>query len=154
MTNGVRNIHGTAIVVGTCGLLFVGASGAGKSTLAFNCLTAARARGLFAALISDDQVFVRLESDHVIAEAPPAIAGLLELRGSGIVKLESIAEARLHLAIQVIDIATATRLPSPDETYDCSGFAALPMIRLRSIGLDPLAAIGALRPEFAGELGF
>ncbi|WP_137130650.1 HPr kinase/phosphorylase [Rhizobium sp. FY34] len=152
MTDGARNIHGTAIVIGTRGLLFVGASGAGKSTLAFNCLAAARARGLFAALISDDQIFVRLQGNHVIGEAPPAIAGLLELRGSGIVRLESVAEARLDLAIEVIDLAKATRLPPPDERYDCSGLATLPMIRLRSMGLDPLAAIGALSPEIAGEL--
>jgi serine kinase of HPr protein (carbohydrate metabolism regulator) len=150
--DGSVNIHATAIVVGTRGLLFVGPSGAGKSTLAFNCLAGARTRGIFAALVSDDQVFIRRDADCVIAEAPPSIAGLLELRGSGIVKLDYVPEAQLHLAVQVIDITAAERLPPRDEMYDCAGLGRLPMIRLRSVGVDPLAAIGALRPDFAGDL--
>jgi serine kinase of HPr protein (carbohydrate metabolism regulator) len=154
VSDGHRNIHATAIVVGTRGLLFVGPSGSGKSTLAFNCLAAARIRGISAALISDDQVFVKLQAGELIAAAPSSIAGLLELRGSGIIRLENVVEAPLHLAVQAIDIASCERLPPRDETYDCAGLASLPLIRLRSTGLDPLAAIGALAPEFAGELAF
>jgi serine kinase of HPr protein (carbohydrate metabolism regulator) len=147
------NIHATAIVVGTCGLLFTGPSGSGKSTLAFNCLAAARQRGMFGALISDDQVFVRRQAGCLIATAPPAIAGLLELRGCGIVQMDTIAEAPLHLAIRVVDIATTERLPPPNEIFDCAGLASLPMIRMRAQGIDPLAGIAALRPELRGELG-
>ena len=45
------NVHGTAIVIGTAGLLFIGPSGTGKSAVALHCIEAARARGLFAALV-------------------------------------------------------------------------------------------------------
>ena len=52
------NVHGTAIVIGTTGLLFLGPSGTGKSAVALHCIGQARAQGVFAALVSDDQVLL------------------------------------------------------------------------------------------------
>lgn len=43
------NVHGTAIVLGTTGLLITGPSGSGKSALALSCLSEVRHRGRFAA---------------------------------------------------------------------------------------------------------
>ncbi len=84
MTGAARNVHGTAIVVGKRGLIFLGPPGAGKSELAFACLAHARSHGSFAALIADDQVFISTENGQTIATRPASIEGLLELRGSGI----------------------------------------------------------------------
>ena len=42
MNGGTLNIHATAVVLGTRGILFTGPSGSGKSMLAFACIAANR----------------------------------------------------------------------------------------------------------------
>ncbi|TIU95959.1 MAG: HPr kinase/phosphorylase, partial [Mesorhizobium sp.] len=49
-----ENIHGTALLIGECGVLITGPSGSGKTTLALTLLDHCRARGLFSRLIGDD----------------------------------------------------------------------------------------------------
>ncbi|MCO5734649.1 HPr kinase/phosphorylase [Rhizobium sp. SSA_523] len=149
-----RNLHATAIVVGRRGLIFLGPSGAGKSSLAFSCLAEARAGGAFAALIADDQVFLSQSGDVTIAHRPAAIAGLMEIRGSGLVTLDSVDQAVLDLAILVVDASAAERLPPEGEREALGGQSDLPLIRLARHTYQPLAAIGALYPEFRGEMPF
>lgn len=155
MTAGPTNIHATAIAVGTRGLLFVGPSGCGKSMLALACLAAARRAGAFAALVADDQVFIRRAGNRLIAERPASIAGLIEIRGSGIAEVASIAKASLDLAIRPLAGNEAERLPPEDEMLALLGEAmALPLLRLLRSTTEPLAAIAALRPDFQGERPF
>ncbi|MGF9695067.1 HPr kinase/phosphorylase [Rhizobium sp. 0TCS1.26] len=153
MTPGA-NLHATVIVAGTRGLLFTGASGSGKSALAFACIAAARARGAFAALVADDQVFVRRHGSMVVAECPASIRGLIEIRGSGIATVASIDKARLDLAIEVIGDGDAERLPPEDERFSVVEGVSLPLIRLHGRARQPLAMITALRPEFHQERPF
>ncbi|MBT9372779.1 HPr kinase/phosphorylase [Rhizobium sp. CSW-27] len=154
MTAGVTNIHATAIAVGTRGLLFVGPSGCGKSMLALACLAAARRAGAFAALVADDQVFIRRAGNRLIAERPASIAGLIEIRGSGIAEVASIAKASLDLAIRPLAGNEAERLPPEDEMLALGEAMALPLLRLLRSTTEPLAAIAALRPDFQGERPF
>ena len=140
------NVHGTAIVIGTRGLIFLGASGSGKSTLAFACLASARRCGLFSALIADDQVMVSLRHGRIVARAPAAIAGLIELRGSGIAAIETISPALLHHAVLPVDLSTAERLPPQDETIELAPGMALPATRLALGVPDPLAVLAAFVP--------
>ena len=81
MTNPAVNVHATAAVIGTSGFLFVGPSGSGKTMLALSCVAAARHCGLFAALVSDDQVLMSMHNGRAIARRPASIAGLAEIRG-------------------------------------------------------------------------
>ncbi|WP_047453887.1 HPr kinase/phosphorylase [Rhizobium rhizogenes] len=143
MSTETTNIHATAIVVGKTGLLFLGASGSGKSSLAFSCLAAAKPLGLAAALVADDQVFITSRDGAVIAECPPSIAGLMEIRYTGIVRLPHVSEAEMHFAIRPVDPATAERLPPENEQVDVTGSIRLPLIRLSAISINPLAAIMA-----------
>ncbi len=99
MIGKAANIHATAIVVETTGLIFVGPSGSGKSSLAFSCLAEARALGLSAVLVADDQVFLSLDGADVVARCPPTIAGLMEVRGTGIISLPYQSQAVLHYAV-------------------------------------------------------
>ena len=62
-------------------MLLRGPSGAGKSDLALRLIEAG------ARLIADDQTELAREGKTVIARAPARIAGLIEARGLGIVKL-------------------------------------------------------------------
>ena len=68
-------------------VLLVGPSGAGKSDLALRLL----ARGFD--LVADDQVEIR----DGVASCPDRLAGLLEVRGLGIVRLPYAAPAHLAL---------------------------------------------------------
>ncbi len=140
------NVHGTAIVIGTQGLIFVGPSGSGKSTLAFACLAAARRMGLFSALVADDQVMISVRGGQVLARPPATIAGMIELRGSGIVTMETLAPAVLHHAVLPVDLAEAERLPPDAQDLELTPEAILPLIRLSATAPDPLAMLGAFIP--------
>lgn len=141
------NIHGTAIAIGTCGLLFVGPSGAGKSSLALTCLESARRDGQFAALIADDQVFLENANGEVVATRPPATSGLIEIRHSGIATIDSVEAAIIRLVILVVDRHNAERLPPDDEIYDLPIDLSLPLLRIVRDTPVPLATIIRLRPD-------
>ncbi|ATN32236.1 hypothetical protein ACO34A_00155 [Rhizobium sp. ACO-34A] len=136
------NVHGTAIVVGTTGLIFLGLSGAGKSALAFDCMAEARLAGDFAALISDDQVFVSRRGPYVLARRPEPIKGLIELRHAGIVRVESVPHALLHYAI--LPIQGGERLPPERETATLAAEITLPALRVPTGARMPFAFIKAL----------
>jgi len=95
-------------------VLLTGPAGAGKSDLLLRLLS----RGF--SLVADD----RVEIDGMRARAPAALAGLLEVRGLGIVRLPCVAEAELVLAVELT--RDVPRLPSParHQTFD------LPLLRL------------------------
>ncbi|MBN8953315.1 MULTISPECIES: serine kinase [unclassified Rhizobium] len=143
MTGETTNIHATAIVIGKTGLLFLGPSGSGKSALAFSCLAAARPLGLAAKLIADDRVLISRHDGSVIAECPPSIAGLMEIRYTGIVRLPYASRGEMHFAIRPVDPTTAERMPPEDEWIDITASARLPLIRLSATSANPLAIIMA-----------
>lgn len=141
------NRHGTAIVVGTTGILFVGPSGAGKSEMAHACLSAASASGLFARLVADDQIFLERVNGRLIAHRPDSIAEQMELRGSGIVSMGSIPRACLHLAVMPGSRKDMERLPPENERHDMGGGLTLPLLRIARELADPLAVILHFRPD-------
>ena len=148
------NVHATALVIGTRGLLLTGPSGSGKSSLALSLLQQAASFRAAATLISDDQVFVERQDDHVVAVRPPSIAGLIEVRGSGIVRLRSVERAPLHLAIRVLANTEEERLPPEGEVLDLGSAGSLPMVRMRHNHPAPLIVLAALRPDFCQESPF
>jgi len=141
------NVHATAIRINRTGLMFAGPSGWGKSMLAFTCLTEARRLGLPAVLVADDQVFVEHRDGHIIAKRPDSIAGLIELRGTGIVSLDSIPEAVMHFAILPAGVSGADRLPPENERMEVAEGYSLPVIRLTANTAVPLAILIAKAPE-------
>ncbi|MBB4237190.1 HPr kinase/phosphorylase [Rhizobium esperanzae] len=141
------NIHATAIVVGRTGLLFSGPSGWGKSMLAFTCMTEARRLGLFTALVADDQVLLSQETGMVIATCPPSIAGLIELRGTGIVQQDHMARAPMHYAVLPGSASGENRLPSEGEVVDLAPGLSLPALRLLTGVSSPLAILMAKAPD-------
>lgn len=141
------NLHGTAIVIGTSGILFVGPSGAGKSSLARDCLHAAEQAGRYCALIADDQVFIEAANGQVIAKRPSATAGLIEIRHTGIARIDSIEAAVLHLAILVVERQNADRLPPDEETYALPEGLHLPLLRIARDTTSPLKIIDDMMPK-------
>lgn len=100
--NKPRNIHGTGLVLGETGLLLRGPSGAGKSLLTLALLESWEQRGQAAFLIADDRVDLRDDGESLTMLAPPRLAGLIELRGRGIVSRPHRQSARLDLVIDLV----------------------------------------------------
>jgi HPr kinase/phosphorylase len=107
-------MHGSCVSRDGDGVLVVGPPGAGKSDLVLRLL----ARGF--ELVADDQVDIV----DGVASCPAALAGLLEVRGLGIVRLPYRSKARLALVVELD--GHADRLPSPDQHPDLH----LPVVRI------------------------
>lgn len=97
------NIHATGLVLGQHGLILRGPSGAGKSLLALELLAQFEARGDTAMLVSDDRIDIEKQGDGLVMHAPANIAGLIELRGRGIVQRPHLASAPLHLVVDLVE---------------------------------------------------
>ena len=108
-----HSIHATALVLDGVGLILRGPSGAGKSLLALELLDEWETRGKTAKLVSDDRVDIVADGKSLILRAPKAIEGLAELRGRGIVSRPFVAEAPLHLVIDLVE--TLERMVEEDE---------------------------------------
>lgn len=140
--------HGTAIKVGDTGLVFVGPPGSGKSSLALQMLFSARLAGHFSALVSDDQIFLDVVDGVVQATAPATIAGMIELRGSGIGRVTSIPEAQLHYAVRLVEVHAENRIPEENQYWRAEGGIALPMLFLDRRVRDPYPWLEALIEGF------
>lgn len=107
------NVHGTGLVLGELGVLLRGPSGAGKSVLSMALLDRWEGRGLPAFLVADDRVDIADEGDRLVMLAPPQLAGLIELRGRGIVSRPHREWAQLHLVIDLVP--ELTRMVEEDD---------------------------------------
>ncbi|MDO6964699.1 HPr kinase/phosphorylase [Rhizobium alvei] len=141
-------VHATAIVIGSTGLLLVGPSGSGKSTKALQLMSTARRAAHFAALVSDDQVFLEIRNDRVIATAPATIRGKIEVRGTGIAAIPSIDLAELNYVVRLEFINASNRIPNDDAIWTSAGGISLPLITLDRSTPDPYAVLEAFLPGF------
>jgi HPr kinase/phosphorylase len=108
-------IHGTCLAIGDEGVLLLGKPGSGKSDLALRLIDAP-GTGLSgidrrARLVADDQVAIRKDGGRLVASAPAALSGKLEIRGLGIAALPVMGEAALRLAVRLTPAAEIERLP-------------------------------------------
>lgn len=94
-------VHGSCAARAGAGVLLIGPPGAGKSDLLLRLLD----RGFV--LVADD----RVEVEAGVAASPSGLAGLLEIRGLGILRLPFLARARLALVVRLA--AEVPRLPEP-----------------------------------------
>jgi HPr kinase/phosphorylase len=115
-------LHGTAVNINGMAVLLRGMSGMGKSDLAYRLVM------LGHGLLADDQVALTLRGGDLYAAAPPAIAGLLEVRGVGLIKLTPSAPAPLKLGIDLVAKSDVPRMPDWD-TVDILGIA-VPCLKL------------------------
>lgn len=106
------------------GILLTGAAGAGKSDLLLRLLD----RGFV--LVADDQVEIDASG---LARAPAALAGLLEVRGLGIMHFPYVEQARPVLVAELVP-APPERLPAPRQDA---------RLNLPLIAVDPRPASAA-----------
>ncbi len=101
-------LHATCVSANGRAVLIRGASGSGKSSLALQMM----AYG--AQLVADDQTIVRRQQDQVYVSAPDTTGGLIEARGVGILRADSVQNVPLHLVVD-LDETEELRLPHPRE---------------------------------------
>jgi HPr kinase/phosphorylase len=133
-------VHASAVLVGARAVLIRGPAGAGKSRLALALIQAADSGLLtFARLVGDDRIELAVSHGRLIARHAQALAGLIEVRGLGIRRLDHEPVAVVGL---VVDLGTAEgeRLPEAvDHEIEIAGIL-LPRLPLRP-GFDPVPAV-------------
>ncbi len=116
-------IHACALILGEAGVLIRGKSGSGKSSLVMALLAAAPDKGLFAALVADDRVALRVAGARLLASPHPAIAGMIEQRGTGILLLKHEKVARISLLVDLLEAGPEgeglARMPEAGEGSIC-----------------------------------
>lgn len=108
MTSDPTLVHATTVSINGQGVLILGPSGAGKSALALQLIA------LGAVLVADDQTRLTCQRGKVIADAPPAIAGMIEARGLGIINLPHEGPTPVSLVVDMGQVERK-RLPDPHQ---------------------------------------
>lgn len=119
------------------GVLIRGASGAGKSDLALRLIDEG------AALVADDRVILERDGEGLRARRPPTIAGLIEARGLGVVRIDAVESVLVRLVVDPEDpAAPSPRLPA-ERT------AALAGVDIPAVTLEFAAASASARVRLA-----
>lgn len=112
---------GTCVAVDGRGVLLRGPSGAGKSDLALRLIDGG------AELVADDRVALVSSAGVLTASAPPALRGLMEVRGLGVFRLPYRTSVQVSLVADLVE-GQGERLPAPHRTTILGH--SLPAIRL------------------------
>jgi HPr kinase/phosphorylase len=124
-------VHASAVLVGA------------RAVLALDLIDAARTGSLlFARLVADDRVHLDNADGRLLVRPAEALAGLIEVRGVGLLRMAYEASAVVGL---VVDLATtaAARLPDQESLMTEIGGIELPRLAVAS-GIGALSGVLAL----------
>jgi HPr kinase/phosphorylase len=124
-------LHATCVAFATGGVLILGPSGSGKSALGLQLMA------FGARLVADDRTIVIPNAGTLIAASPPTIRGLIEARGVGLIRAETVASAPITLVVDLGQTET-DRLP--------------PFRRISLCGIDLALVLGQQSPHFPSSL--
>jgi len=130
-----ETIHASTVALEGRAVLISGPSGSGKSDLTLRLLD----RGF--TLVSDDQTIVKREGERLIASAPPTIKGKLEIRGIGIVEMDTVETAPIALYVELT--SEIVRLPDDRRERPVLG------VNLPLISVDAQTASAASKVSLA-----
>jgi HPr kinase/phosphorylase len=147
------NVHATCVSLGGHGVLIRGKPGSGKSELALRLMDApgygAGDRLLRAQLVADDQTMLVVIGQELVASPPAAIAGLLELRGQGILNVPHVASTPVRLVVDLIPGEDIERMP--EERHLQTEIAGITLPRIALDRAQP-AAPAIIRGIFTSRL--
>jgi HPr kinase/phosphorylase len=132
-------VHGTCVEIEGIGVLIVGPPGSGKSDLALRLLDAG------AGLVADDYLWLDAVDGSLTAKTPEQIAGLLEVRGLGIVKLPYRETCNIGLCVEIVDAGAVPRLPEAGHTATFEGVA------VHGVTLAPFEASAPAKVKLAAR---
>jgi hypothetical protein len=130
-------LQASAVAIGGRALLIAGPPGSGKSSLALALID----RG--AGLIGDDAVTLERTGDCLIASPPPNIAGLIEVRGVGLMRMATAASAPVALLLELGGPQGERLPPAPLPTRRIDG------VEVPVLAFDPGTIAPAQRAEAA-----
>jgi len=129
-------IHASCVALEGKGVLLRGVPGAGKSDLALRLIEGG------ATLVADDQVALTSTGEALLAAPPARIAGLLEVRGIGIVSMDFVTQCPVHLVVDMVQPDTVERMPEA-ATVDLCGH------RIAHVLLAPFEASAPVKVRLA-----
>jgi len=154
------SIHASVVIVAESGVLIRGASGAGKSFLALALIDRATRAGNFGALVADDRTWLAAISGRLVARGAPALAGVCERRGEGLVEVPHEPAAVIRLVVDIADRgAVPPRMPEEADKYTMLCGVERPRLRLDlSPGLEAgvsavFSALGRLNGSTWRKIG-
>lgn len=110
-----NNHHATVVELNGKGVMIEGASGSGKTSLALGLMETFQRDNGSAVLISDDQVILETighEKPFLVAHRPQPIAGKIEIRGYGIVNINSKERTSIDLIAKLVNDEEIERYPN------------------------------------------
>jgi serine kinase of HPr protein (carbohydrate metabolism regulator) len=128
-----ETVHASTVAIDGRAVVIMGPSGAGKSDLVLRLLD----RGF--TLVSDDQTLVKRDAERLIASAPPNIAGKLEIRGIGIVDMETVSDVPIALLVELT--SEIQRLPDDSRERPVLG-VHLPLISIDAMTASAASKVG------------
>ena len=138
-----ETMHASCVAVDGKAVLICGPSGAGKSDLALRLID----RGF--TLVSDDQTMIRKSGDHLLATAPPTIAGKLEIRGIGIVDMETVQDVPVALVVELT--SDIRRLPDDARERSILG-TSVPLISVDAMTASAPSKVALALDRFGLKL--
>ena len=148
--SGTLLIHATAVAIDTAAgrraVLLRGPSGSGKSDLGLRLIDAG------ARLVADDQCELHRRAESVVVQSPPPIAGLIEVRGVGIIRVEPLAEAQVGLIVDLVppEVAREAIERLPGRPIERLLEVDLPCIRVAPFEASAAAKVALALRAFAG----
>ena len=144
-------IHASAVLVGPKAVLIRGPSGSGKSRLAWELLVAVT-QGLlpFARLVADDRAYLENHSGRLVVRPAKPLAGMMEVRGLGIRKVEVEPLAVVGLVVD-LDAADAARHPEKAAATAVIDGIALPRLGIAAGTAGLPLVLAAMRTAPAGD---
>ena len=143
-------IHASAVLVGPKAVLIRGPSGCGKSRLAWELLVAAT-QGLlpFARLVADDRAYLENRAGRLVVRPAQALAGMIEIRGLGIRKVEVEPLAVIGLVVD-LDAADVARHPEKAAATAVIDGIVLPRLGVAAGTASFPLVLAAMRTPSAG----
>lgn len=126
-------VHASTVEIGGHAVMIRGASGAGKSDLALRLIDCG------ANLVADDQTALVAENGRLFASAPAAIAGLMEVRGIGILRLAHRDRVPVALVVDLEADVEIERLPEPEAAVFLG--MSVPMVRISGFEASAAAKV-------------
>lgn len=136
-----------AVAMAGRALVIEGAPGSGKSSLALDLID----RG--AMLVGDDGVTLSRRGDGVLVAAPPPnIAGMIELRGIGIVRMETAQNVPVSLILTLPAPGDPPPERVPERLPERAATRRLLGCDVPALAFDPGGIAPAVRAEWALRL--
>ena len=129
-------VHASCVALGGKGVLLRGAPGAGKSDLALRLIEEG------ARLVADDRVALASNGGRLLAAPPVRIAGLLEVRGIGIVSMDYVPQCPIGLVVDLVAPHAVARMPEAATVELCGH-------RVRRVALAPFEASAPAKVRLA-----